>query len=289
MTDQKNKGIVLSTWVTAAALVLLSAAASAQTPAPSRTEAELVRARQKISMMEGVLERAVANGAENLLHQVRAVMPTIDAPRLIGAPEVRGFTIDGYGVFFDVEVPDLLMPPTWSLRYMVDQNGVAATTALGELKTMVANVRDADQRQRLMADISRLEAQVGPAAQAQVAVPSAAPAGVAGPATVAQTFQAAAPAPSDRAVLDDPNEGYTREVKSALMDAMLENSGLIPVAPNEWMMVALRSNARPDLSVTDNSDAHTILLRVKGSDLAAFRASQISQDEARSRVEVREY
>lgn len=290
MTDQKNKGIVLGTWVTAAALVLTAAAASAQTPTPSRAEAELVRARQKISMMEGVLERAVANGAENLLHQVRAVMPTIDAPRLIGAPEVRGFTIDGYGVFFDVEVPDLLMPPTWSLRYMVDQNGLAASTALGELKTMVANVHDPDQRQRLMADIGRLEAQVGPAAQAPVPVPAAAPGGVAGPATVsAQTFQPAAPPPADSAVLDDPNEGYTREVKSALMDAMLENSGLIRVAPDEWMMVALRSNARPDLSVTDNSDTHTILLRVKGSDLAAFRASQISQDEARKRVEVREY
>ena len=39
-------------------------------------------------MMEGVLERAVSNGADNMLRQMRAVMA--DAPMLTGVPEVQG-------------------------------------------------------------------------------------------------------------------------------------------------------------------------------------------------------
>ena len=57
-------------------------------------------------MMEGVLERAVQLGVDNLRRRVRAVMPD-DALLQGGAPQVRGFRLDGYGVFFDVEVPAL--------------------------------------------------------------------------------------------------------------------------------------------------------------------------------------
>jgi hypothetical protein len=39
----------------------------------------------------------------------------------------------------------------------------------------------------------------------------------------------------------------------------------------------------------DPYDASTILVRIKGSDLAAFRAGEIDRDEARRRVEVKEY
>jgi hypothetical protein len=88
--------------------VLASAPVLAQTP---DQEAEQIKARQRISTLEGVFERAVSNGAENLLRQVRTVMP--DAPMLSGAPKVRGFRLDGYGVFFDVEVPALRLPMTW--------------------------------------------------------------------------------------------------------------------------------------------------------------------------------
>ena len=82
--------------------------------------------------MEGVLERAVSNGAENLLRQVRTVMP--DAPMLSGVPQVRGFRLDGYGVFFDVEVPALRLPVTWPLRYLIEDNRAAVAAALAELR-----------------------------------------------------------------------------------------------------------------------------------------------------------
>ena len=88
-------------------------------------EDEQVKTRQRISTMEGVLERAVSNGAENMLRQVRTVMP--DAPMLSGVPQVRGFRLDGYGVFFDVEVPALRLPVTWPLRYLIEDNRAAVS------------------------------------------------------------------------------------------------------------------------------------------------------------------
>jgi hypothetical protein len=36
-------------------------------------------------------------------------------------------------------------------------------------------------------------------------------------------------------------------------------------------------------------DASTIMLRVKGSDLMAYRSNQITKEEARKKVEVREF
>jgi hypothetical protein len=57
------------------------------------------------------------------------------------------------------------------------------------------------------------------------------------------------------------------------------------------LTVAARGNARMDrLGVGgDTGETHTIMFRVKGSDLAAFRESRITADEARKRVQVREY
>src|SRR5688572_27027850 len=76
---------------------------SAQGQTPAASDTEQVRARQRIFMMEGVLERAVQLGVENLRRRIRAVMPD-DALLQGSAPQVRGFRLEGYGVFFDVEV-----------------------------------------------------------------------------------------------------------------------------------------------------------------------------------------
>ena len=34
---------------------------------------------------------------------------------LHGAPRARGFVLDGYGVFFDVEIPDMNQSVVWSM------------------------------------------------------------------------------------------------------------------------------------------------------------------------------
>jgi hypothetical protein len=163
--------------------------------------------------MEGVLERAVANGADNLLRQVKHVMP--DVPMLTGAPAVRGFRLDDYGVFFDVEVPALRLPLAWTLRYVVDGNRLAVNAALAQLRAMVLQ-QPPQERARLEVMVRQMEERNMPES------------------TSSQV---------DPAVVRDPNEAYTRAVKEALVDAMLESSGPLNLGPDEWLTVG-RSRQR---------------------------------------------
>jgi hypothetical protein len=268
-------------WVVVVTILAGAVPAAAQT---SQSEAaEQVKARQRISMMEAVLERAVANGADNMLRQVRAVMP--ESPMLSGAPQVRGFRLEGYGVFFDVGVPLLRMPIMWPLRARVTDN-MATQVTLEELRELVPrlNARERAQVEQL---VHRLELQL------ELSSSRAAPRGAAGGAAVQPAGQGLAVepvGPADADVLDDPSEAYTREVKAALVDAMLENSGPIEIELNEWFTVAARDNVpRDPLIPGDIADFSTVIFRIRGADLAAFRAGRLTLEEARARVEVREY
>jgi hypothetical protein len=254
-----------------------------------------VQARYNISVMEGVLERAVDHGAENLRRQVRRVMP--DMLLLSGGAEARGFRLEGYGVFFDVEVPVMRRSMAWSLRAMVDEGGLAA---LQQIKQFIeSSSSNATEKMALMQNIKRLEAQFGPPTpQAPSQTPRRAGAGPAVPAgqRSVTSLEAGAgpvvgtPPPADSTLMEDPSRAYEDEVIGALKDAMLDHSGPIGVGNDEWLTVAARDNEHRDRLVPgDPYDLLTIVLRIRGSDLAAFRADRISRDEARKRVEVREF
>jgi hypothetical protein len=254
----------------------------------SQTEADQVRARQKISLMERVLESAVANGADSLMRAVRAVMPP-DALMLTGAPSARGFRLEGYGLFFDVEVPAFRPTMAWTLRQMVDANGLGAGAAVNQLKAYIATVQDPRQRATLDLALRRLELQVGPVGPVQQ---DAGPrtAGASTVSTQGVTLPASTAPAVDPTVVDDPNAAYTREVSVAIIDAMIENSGPLPVGENEWLTVAARDNIRPDRLVPgDTSNISSIVFRIKGSDLAAFRAGRLTLDETRKHVEVQQF
>lgn len=265
-----SKRVVLAAVMVAA----MAGVASAQSPAP--TTAEQIRARQRISMMEGVLERAVRNGADNLLRQVSLV--TSDLPMLTGVPDVRGFRLDGYGLFFDVGVPGLRPPITWQLRYFV-ADPIGSGPILSELTALSQDANlDPRHRRQLQVIVSELErvARARPGVRARADVTGAA--------------VASAPAPAvEPDVLADPNMAYTREIKAALVDAMLENSGPLSLRDDEWLTVAARDNLpRDPLVPGDVTDFRTILLRIRGVDLAAFHARKITLEEARQRVQATE-
>jgi hypothetical protein len=261
----------------AIAVVLVGTAASAQ-----QADESQVRARQRIAMMEGALERAVQIGADNLLRQVKAVAP--DPPMLTGVPEVRGFRLDGYGVFFDVGVPMLRLPVTWPLRSMLNRDNRELAILTAELKQLLTQV-DVRYQPQFAQVVSRLETRI----QAQGALPLRETPGATG--TVAAATQVgAAELTVDAGVLDNPAEGYTREVKAALIDAMIENSGPLILGNDEWLTVAARDNVpRDPLIPGDLADFSTIIIRLRGSDLTAFRAGRLTLEEARQKVEVREY
>jgi hypothetical protein len=253
----------------------------------SQTEAEQVRGRQKISLMESVLESAVANGADNLMRAVRVVMPP-DAMMLTGAPSARGFRLEGYGLFFDVEVPAFRPTMAWTLRQLVDANGLGAAAAVNQLKAYIETVQDPRQRAALDRALRRLELQVGPVGPVQQ--DAAARPGATTVSTQASTLPEPAQPQVDPAVIQDPNASYTREVSVAIIDAMIENSGSLPVGENEWLTVAARDNIRPDRLVPgDTSNISSIVFRIKGSDLAAFRAGRMTLEDARTHVEVKQF
>jgi hypothetical protein len=240
-----------------------------------QTDMDQVKARQRISMMEGVLERAVSNGADNMVRQMKAVMG--DAPMLTGVPEVRGFRLDGYGVFFDVEVPALRLPVTWPLRYSLFRDSRETQQAVNELRSMMLE-SEPRQRERLAQVVRQLEQQ----AQVPAALRSSGRIGAA-----AQPVGGGQP---DPAAYDDPEEHYTREVKAALVDAMIENSGPVALGAEEWLTVAARDNVpRDPLIPTDAADTRTVIFRIKGSDLGAFRAGRATLEDTRKKVETREF
>ena len=243
-------------------------------PVPGQP-AEQVQARFQIAAMEGVLERAVQLGAQTMRVKVQQVAP--EMLFINGAARARGFWLDGYGVFFDVDVPALRRSVLWSVRTL-DQGDHTRLVELRDLKALAPSVSDPDARQRLLLIINRLEQLEPPPGDAAGARKSSA----GGLTTAAHTTET-------DAVLQDPGEAYTNEVRNALIDAIVVYSTPFSLAPTESLTVAARDQEGTRLQPGDPYDATTVLLRARGSDLAAYRSGQIDKAEMRKRIEVKEY
>jgi hypothetical protein len=314
--------MILRTWVIGLVVGFgIASGGSAQTPpsdgaqgapsvsrraSPQTAGSEQIRARQRIFIMEAVLERAVQVGVENLRRRVLAVMPD-DALLQGGAPQVRGFRLDGYGVFFDVEVPALRQSLAWSIRTLNETNAILARD-LAEMRRYVQAISDPRVRTDFENTLRRVQQQVSPAPQAPrlAAAPGRAPvvstqAAGAQPVgsrdtvvaqslpTVAEAVETA-PAPTvDSAVLNDPSDAYTEEVKATVIDAMIEHSGPLGLGDDEWLTVAARDNAPTGPFIAGGSEVVTLVMRVRGSDLSAFRAGRLTLDQVRSRVQIGEF
>ncbi|MBZ5555823.1 MAG: hypothetical protein LAO77_00975 [Acidobacteriia bacterium] len=291
--------------------LLAPATAGAQSAAAAaRISAEQRQSRYQIGQMERVVEGAVEHGAAVTRDRLQAVLPPNQTSMTGENAQARGFRLEGYGVFFDVIVPPFYTESTlaWSLRTL-DQNDLGLESALRQLRLKAAGDTDAEQA------LKRIELQMGPAVLARSTAPavagardatgsvSAAGVGTAPPAsgggdrtvTSASTRSVSAasvtpPAPAPAGVdpiLEDPNEAYRTEVTQALKDVMLDYSASLGIGPDEWLTIAAKGNDdRPRLAPAD-SDAHTRVIRLRGSDLAAYLARQITREEALKRIEVR--
>ena len=303
------------------ALVFAAAAPlAAQAPATSPTAPHKVEPdelRHQIYVMEGALARAVAFGAQRLNQEIRDVMP--DLLVLAGDANARGFYLDGHGVFFDVEVPVLRQSMMWSLRMMLDQDQQGARTALAQLKRHIEQPAAEPARQPRHRAPPIGAAGHGVLAGCAVGRPANAPnpfaaAAAAANGASAQPVSSGAPAtlpasqaaprrpivaagaelhPCAQPVLDDPGRAYT-EWCSAPWSTRWSTSALPMVSSmqaSEWLTVAARDNERRDpwRRPTPTRRWSTVMLRIKGSDLAAYRAGTIDRDEARKRVAVKEF
>jgi hypothetical protein len=278
------------------------AAAPSAPQAPERGRQQAADARYKVRVMEGVLEKSVQQAALRLNEQLQRVSP--DLIQLAGAAHARGYRLEGYGLFFDVEVPAAMRQTMgWTARVMRQQHeGVAE--ALGSLKRITG---DLDPKARAEAEraMRQIELAVRPiprglrSAERPMATAQP-PAGAMGAST---STIAPAPAASegdkpstataplseaDATLWRSPDLAYEDQVREALIGAMLDWGALLPLGPDEWLTVAARDN-QDVVMPGAASDVVTIILRVKGSDLAERLAGRLPTDELRRRVEVREF
>ncbi len=256
---------------------------AAQTIGSGPAAADAKETRYQVGVMERVIESAVEHGATIMRDRLQAALPAQLLPS--ENARVRGFKLDGYGVFFDVEVPPvsgtLDASLLWSLRTL-DQNDLGLQSALKALKTYVDSANDPNLQQAL----KRVELQVSPASASPRAADVSTSARTASGSVAAVPSISDVKAPVDP-VLNDPQEAYHKEVNDAVIDVMLEHSGSLAIAPDEWLTIAERGVQEPAWLAAADNDSHTIVIRVSGATLKAFRTRQITRDEALKRIEVR--
>jgi hypothetical protein len=253
--------------------LLVAGAASAQVPAATARAPEFAKLRSQISMMEGILERAVGEGIRNAMVQ----MPDLFQGQVwINPPRARGFRIDGYGVFFDVEVPTLPMT-TVAISILTRNNEIALVNELNQLRAqMLQAVPEPAKRVELTRTLDRVQSRVSGAPLSEPGVPPQTP-GAATPVEHRLGASGATAAPQ-LAPVRDANTIYTDEVRKALTDVLLEHA--TQVAPDEWVTIA----ASESRAGWEPQDTMTLYLSIQGKDLAALRAGKITQEEATKRI-----
>jgi hypothetical protein len=274
-----------------AALAAPAFAQARQVPVPKPDPQ--VEARYQLAIMADVLERAVQQGASLMTRQLQGGMPQMFL--IDGGARARGFRLEGFGIFFDVDVPAMRQSVVWSWR-MLDLTGGGAAGAIEELKAHLKTVTDPAQRKTLDQAIRQLELQLGPAPSVADTLRSENAPRREGQATVVAVphAQGAAPAAAlaeaPRAVSErNPGDAYTVAVRDALLDTMLRYSQSLALGSDEWLVVAARDRGEPGIGADDPFETTTIQLRIKGADLQAFHAGRLTLEEARKRVEVKEY
>ena len=249
-----------------AVIVTMAVPALSQAQGRSRDE----QRRNQIRMIEGVLVQAVRLGAAEVSKEMQRFEPA-GVTVLTGVPRARGFLLDGYGVFFDVEIPDMNQSVIWSMMNM--QRDRQLGNAFDSLVAAIDTIPAGPQRQQAQAALQQVTKTVGPAA------PRRGPQGQAPPAP-GQVDAATATMPPD------PDRLYSEAVKSALVEAMLGYSVQMDLGADEWLTVAARASEGPVPSQAGLSELITIVLRVKGSDLSIYHADPTKRDEIRQRVKV---
>jgi hypothetical protein len=269
---RSGKGIAAAT-VTGLLVVSSFAIGKAQ----SAPEQVRLPGRFQLAVMEAALEQAVQLGATNLNMQVQSVVP--DMIFLTGAARARGFRLEDYGVFFDVDVPMMRRSLAWSFR-VLQQTDRGMNVALQTLKRRAESLGD----EELERAVQQLERQL-PRRQ-RVSSEGQSPSAAVSPMVLPEASERPV---TGSPILENPAAAYTNEVKNALINVMLEYGAPIGLGPNEWLTIAARDQEGSRLPTGDPYNLSTIVLRVRGSDIAALRAGQIDIAEARTRVQVKEY
>jgi hypothetical protein len=268
-----KKGLIV-----ALPLVVVAAQAlpSAQTAVPQEDRRHTVR------MMEAVLSQAVRSGAEHLAEQLGSGSPNVSF--FTGQARARGFVLDGYGVFFHVEIPEMQQSVVWSVTTL--DRDVALARALDAFNDALQSVPDGAPKLQAQQALRGLQAQVGPLPP--LAPPTGAPQRGSVMAANETVTSERDISPVPQLILKDPNGAYRQAIKDALIEAMLEHSRGLNLKADEWLSVAAQRSDSP-LAPNEIVTSSTLILRIKGSDLALYDTDRTRKDDIRKKVEVQEF
>lgn len=175
---------------------------------------------------------------------MRAQMTLPIGALFMGPAKAKGFPLDGFGLVFHVEIPVIL-----ESQVLLSQ--MVPPTPPSQGPTTVSN-------------------------RGAAAPPTTRAAGV-----VADDPMARSPIVDP--FLADPNAFYRLAVRDKLVEVMLDHSRSLSVPSGEWLSVAARSADGPGPNSLQD-DSRTLILRIKGEDLAAFHVGKITRDEAKKRI-----
>jgi hypothetical protein len=223
------------------------AAARAQTGIP--VTAEQQRRQDEITVLEGTLTSSVSLAATKVAREVQSATPTVTL--FTGRAQAKGFLLEGFGVFFSVEIPALDMNVMLSIENL-ERNA--------QRRKSPAPYNDLPQVNLVPETNSRPERQADSTAKEMI-----------------QSMVAA-----------DPGQKWRDAVKLALIDAMLDHSKNLELGPDEWLTIAARGS-EAGLLPNEIFQLTTVILRVRGTDLADYLAGRLTKDEARKKVEVRQF
>ena len=269
--------------VTQSTITPATVAAPAPVPAnPARLSAERVG---EVKVLAGVFVEAMNQGAAELVHQMQVIDPGSVGNAMISQAHARGIVLDGYGVFFDVDIPLMNMSLIVTqrqafvadLRQKIDEATRARTRA-----TSPDVQQQLDARVQMLTSIlyniaPQLAPQLAPAAASPVAVANSSPPPQGS--VVAQTADVSTAPPLDTL--------YSDAIKTALMNTMVNHSSALMLGDDEWLTVGARDNGPIIPGAIDNRAG--IILTIRGSDLAAFRANKLSREEVLKKIEISEW
>ncbi len=239
-------------------LTLIATSVSSQAQPSSEVAAERAgssQLRYQLRVVERAFEETVEHSARNFASSMEELTP--GAARFMGNTGAHGFRLDGYGLFFDVQIPVLRRSLSWVFRHL-NRGHSELGPALQSLRQHMRSFDNGDVRDSLEEALRSIESLVG---------------------------RPPPPPPPDF----DPGEMYAMEIRDALANAMLDYTDSLPLAANEWLTVATTSSGNRADSPTDLPRGLGLMLRVRGNVLIALRQGEITRSEALDLIEYSEF
>jgi len=161
-----------------------------------------------------------------------------------GPPVVRGIPLEGYGYHFDVQIPEILGSSLAMLQSLQRRGPFMPSSPTRP----VSESGDANR--------------------------------VAGAGGIVTPDPMAPPA----AVEFDPNAAYTSFVKEALIDAILDTSGVLVLSDNDRLTVSASGEEQGLATSLQRINTRKLILTIRGSDLNDLRAGRVTREQAKDRI-----